>query len=215
MKQHFVIIGMTGIEKTYLELELQSRYGFYPWPKYTDRDLLREDEKDDSNIVQVTTTKFQSMIPEFLFTTTFLNYNYGWKRQDFTNHQDKNITLSMLPDNLTEFMVKVPGFLPVMLYIDYADFAFVENRIKQRENYDNLPPDQQKLVNEKIRERLISAKYDLERFSFYQNMVNRHGGGIFAIKDDSTIDKEVIPFILSNLEAKNRRTMMSVVNKYR
>lgn len=215
MKQNFVIIGITGIGKTFLELKLQEKYGFYPWPKYTDRPDMRKEEEGTSNIVQVTPTQFQEMLPDFVYTMTYLSNHYGWRRQDYVTNKEKNITLAMLPDNLAEFMVRVPGFMPIMLNIDLDNFGLIEKRVKMREDFDNLPLEKQKIVNEKVQERLISARYDLERFSFYQNLVNKYGGRVFSIKDDTTIDKEVIPFIMANTEKKNKKSMTSIVSKYR
>ncbi len=215
MKQNFVIIGITGIGKTYLELKLQEKHGFYPWPKYTDRLDTRKEEEGASNIVKVTPTEFQEMIPDFVYTMTYLNNHYGWRRKDYADNIDKNVTLAMLPDNLAEFMVRVPGFMPIMLNIDLDNFGLIEKRVKSRENFDELPPEQQKIVNEKVQERLISARYDLERFNFYQNIVNKYGGKVFSIQDDTTIEAEVIPFILANLEKKNKRSLMSIASKYR
>lgn len=215
MKQNFVIIGITGIGKTFLELKLQEKHGFYAWPKYTDRPDVRKEEEGTSNIVQITPSEFQNMLPDFVYTMTCLNNHYGWRRQDYANNTDKNITLAMLPDSLAEFMVKVPGFMPIMLNIDLDNFSLIEKRVKTREGFDNLPPDKQKIVNEKVQERLISARYDLERFPFYQNIVNKYGGKVFSIKDDTTIEKEVIPFMLANLDKKNKKSMMSIASKYR
>lgn len=215
MKQNFVIIGITGIGKTFLELQLQNKHGFYPWPKYTDRPDLRKEEEGTSNIVQVTPTQFQEMLPDFVYTMTYLNNHYGWRRQDYAENRNKNITLAMLPDNLAEFMVRVPGFMPVMLNIDLDNFGLIEKRVKMREDFDNLPREKQKIVNEKVQERLISARYDLERFPFYQNLVNKYGGRVFSIKDDSTIEQEVIPFLLANTEKKEKRSMISIASKYR
>lgn len=215
MKQNFVIIGITGLGKTFLELQLQKEYGFYAWPKYTDRPDIRKEEEGTSNIVQVTPTEFQEMLPDFIYTMTYLNNHYGWRRQDYASNIDKNITLAMLPDNLAEFMVKVPGFMPIMLNIELEDFSLIEKRVKTREDFDNLPPEKQKIVNENVQERLISARYDLERFPFYQNLVNKYGGKVFSIKDDATVTKEVIPFILANREKQNKRSLISIATKYR
>jgi len=215
MKQNFVIIGITGVGKTFLELKLQEKHGFYPWPKYTDRPDTRKEEEGTTNIVQITETEYQNMLPDFVYTMTYLNNHYGWRRQDYADNVSKNITLAMLPDNLAEFMVKVPGFMPIMLNIELDNFGLIEKRVKMREDFENLAPEKQKIVNEKVQERLISARYDLERFPFYQNIVNKYGGKVFSIKDDKTIDTEVIPFMLANLEKKNKRSMMSIANKYR
>jgi guanylate kinase len=215
MLQNFVIVGITGVGKTFLELELQQKQGFYAWPKYTDREDLRQEEQGAPNLVKVSKTDFQSMLSDFVFTMKYLNNNYGWRRQDYAQNRDKNITLAMTLENLANFMVKVPGFMPIMLHVELSNFGLIENRVRRREGFDNLTPEQQKFVNEKVQERLISARYDLERFSFYQNIVNKYGGKIFVVKDNNTIYEEVIPFILSNKEKRNKQSVMSIANKYR
>lgn len=215
MLQNFVIVGITGVGKTFLELELQQKQGFYAWPKYTDREDLRQEEQGAPNLVKVSKTDFQSMLSDFVFTMKYLNNNYGWRRQDYAQNRDKNITLAMTLENLANFMVKVPGFMPIMLHVELNNFGLIENRVRRREGFENLTPEQQKFVNEKVQERLISARYDLERFSFYQNIVNKYGGKIFVIKDNNTIYEEVIPFILSNKEKRNKQSVMSIANKYR
>lgn len=215
MLQNFVIVGITGVGKTFLELELQQKHGFYAWPKYTDRQDSRREEEGVPNLVKVSKEDFQSMLPDFIFSMKYLNNNYGWRRQDYAQNRDKNITLAMTLENLANFMVKVPGFMPIMLHVELGNFGLIENRVRRREGFENLTPDQQKYVNEKVQERLISARYDLERFAFYQNIVNKFGGKIFVINDDNTIYNEVIPFILSNKEKRNRESVMSIANKYR
>lgn len=215
MLQNFVIVGITGVGKTFLELELQQKQGFYAWPKYTDREDLRQEEQGAPNLVKVSKTDFQSMLSDFVFTMKYLNNNYGWRRQDYAQNRDKNITLAMTLENLANFMVKVPGFMPIMLHVELNNFGLIENRVRRREGFENLTPEQQKFVNEKVQERLISARYDLERFSFYQNIVNKYGGKIFVVKDNNTIYEEVIPFILSNKEKRNKQSVMSIANKYR
>lgn len=215
MLQNFVILGITGVGKTFLELELQNKHGFYAWPKYTDREELRKEEEGATNIVPILKEEFQSMLPDFIFTMKYLNNNYGWRRQDYAQNRDKNITLAMTLENLANFMVKVPGFMPIMLHVELSNFGLIENRVRRRDGFENMTPEQQKFVNEKIQERLISARYDLEKFQFYQNIVNKFGGKIFVIKDDNTIYNEVIPFILSNKEKRNKESVMSIANKYR
>lgn len=215
MLQNFVIVGITGVGKTFLELELQQKQGFYAWPKYTDREDLRQEEQGAPNLVKVSKTDFQSMLSDFVFTMKYLNNNYGWRRQDYAQNRDKNITLAMTLENLANFMVKVPGFMPIMLHVELSNFGLIENRVRRREGFENLTPEQQKFVNEKVQERLISARYDLERFTFYQNIVNKYGGKIFVVKDNNTIYEEVIPFILSNKEKRNKQSVMSIANKYR
>lgn len=215
MLQNFVIVGITGVGKTFLELELQNKHGFYAWPKYTDREELRKEEEGATNIVPILKEEFQTMLPDFIFTMKYLNNNYGWRRQDYAQNRDKNITLAMTLENLANFMVKVPGFMPIMLHVELSNFGLIENRVRRRDGFENMTPEQQKFVNEKIQERLISARYDLEKFQFYQNIVNKYGGKIFVIKDDNTIYNEVIPFILSNKEKRNKESVMSIANKYR
>jgi len=214
MKQNFVIVGITGVGKTYLELEMQANHGFYPWPKYTDREQ-RKEEVNQSNIVFVSKEDFQNLLPEFVFTMKYLNNNYGWRRTDFAANTDKNITLAILLENLAEFMVRVPGFMPIMLHIDLSNFSLIERRVKEREDFENLSPEQQKIVNEKVQERLISARYDLERFPFYQKLIQKYDGRVFSIEDDNTILNEVIPFLLANRERKTKQSLMSIATKYR
>lgn len=215
MRQNFVIVGITGAGKTFLELQLQSKHGFYPWPKYTDRVEKRKEETGTTNIVNVSKESFQQMIPDFLFNMKYLNNNYGWRRQDYVENRDKNITLAMTLENLANFMVKVPGFMPIMLHVDIENFGLIESRVKQRENFENLTPEEQKLVNEKVQERLISARYDLERYAFYQKIVMKYGGKVFSIKDDTSVHTEVIPFMVANGEKKEKESMMSIASKYR
>lgn len=215
MLQKFVIVGITGVGRTFLELELQNKHGFYAWPKYTDREQLRKEEERASNIVRVSKEQFQEMIPQFLYNMKYLNYNYGWRREDYANNQNKNITLAITLENLANFMVKVPGFMPIMLHVELSNFGLIESRVRNRDGYDSMTPEQQKLAYEKIQERLITARYDLEKFSFYQNIINKVGGKIFVIKDNNTIYEEVIPFMIANREKKVKRSMMSIANKYR
>lgn len=215
--QNFVIVGITGIGKTFLELELEAKHGFYPWPKYTDRAEQRKGETSTSNIKFVSSEVFNQMQTEFLYTLTYLGNRYGWRRSDLADNKGKkNITLAIPLDSLVDFMNRVPGFLPVMLHIDLENFQLIENRIKEREDFENLPLEKKKLVNEKVQERLIAARYELEKVNFYQKIVQRYGGQIFNIKDNNTIYQDVIPYMLASQKVEEKKESFSdIANKYR
>ena len=124
--------------------------------------------------------------------------------------RDRSITL----ESLADFMVRVPGFMPIMLHVDLENFALIEQRVKSREDYSNLTLDQKKYLDEKIQERLISARYELEQFMFYQKTILKYGGKIFTIKDNTTISNEVIPYILANREIAPRQSMQDIASRY-
>lgn len=214
MTQKFVFVGITGVGRTFLELELQKNHGFYSWPKYTDRQEQRNEEVGASNVIFVSKQQFDEMQEDFVFTLTHLNNRSGWRRQDLVDNQNKNITLSITLEAFADFMVRVPGFLPIMLHVDLENFALIEQRVKTRENYVNLTPEQQKYLDERIQERLISARYELEQFAFYQKTILKYGGKVFTIKDNSTIENEVIPFILANRERTPKPSMLNIANRY-
>lgn len=213
--QNFVFVGITGIGKTFLELELESKYGFYPWPKYTDRAEKRKEETGTSNIKFVTKEEFDQMQSDFIFTINYLNNRYGWRREDYVSHMDGNITLALPLDALVDFMNRVPKFIPIMLHVELDNFQLIEERVKVREDYENLLPEQQKIVDEKVQERLITARYELQKFSFYQKIIQRYGGRVFTIKDDTTIHAEVIPYILENKKGVDKGNFSDIANKYR
>ncbi len=214
MIQKFVFVGITGVGRTFLELELQNKYGFYSWPKYTDRKEQRSEEVGQNNVVFVSKEEFDQMSDDFIFTLNHLNYRYGWRRRDLADNQNKNITLSITLESLADFMVRVPGFMPIMLHVDLENFALIEQRVKSREDYSNLTLDQKKYLDEKIQERLISARYELEQFMFYQKTILKYGGKIFTIKDNTTISNEVIPYILANREIAPRQSMQDIASRY-
>lgn len=214
MTQKFVFVGITGVGRTFLELELQKTHGFYSWPKYTDRQEQRSEEVGVSNVVFVSKEQFDEMQDDFVFTLTHLNNRSGWRRQDLVENQNKNITLSITLEAFADFMVRVPGFMPIMLHVDLENFALIEQRVKTRENYVNLTPEQQKYLDERIQERLISARYELEQFAFYQKTILKYGGKVFTIKDNNTIQNEVIPFILANREKAPKTSMLNIADRY-
>ena len=74
MIQKFVFVGITGVGRTFLELELQNKYGFYSWPKYTDRKEQRSEEVGQNNVVFVSKEEFDQMSDDFIFTLNHLNY---------------------------------------------------------------------------------------------------------------------------------------------
>lgn len=215
MAQNFVICGITGVGKSFLELELHSKYQFYAWPKYTDRSEQRAEELKAPNIVFLSKEDFEKFRPHFAYLYTFLGNNYGWLRDDLAKNNDKNVVLSITLESLADFMVKVPGFIPVMLHIEPENFGLIEYRIKKREGYDQLHPTQQKLIDEKIQERIIVSRHELDQFPFYQKTVLKYGGQVFSIKDDSTIFSEVIPFILNNREKIRSRSFTDILGKYK
>ena len=214
MTQKFVFVGITGVGRTFLELELQNKHGFYSWPKYTDRKEQRNEEIGVSNVIFVSKEQFDEMQDDFVFTLSHLNNRSGWRRQDLVENQNKNITLSITLEAFADFMVRVPGFLPIMLHVDLENFNLIEQRVKTRENYANLSPEQQKYLDERIQERLISARYELEQFAFYQKTILKYGGKVFTIKDNSTIENEVIPYILANRERTPKPSMLNIANRY-
>jgi guanylate kinase len=193
----FIIAGTSGVGKTYLEEVLADKYDFYPLVKYMDREP-RPGELDNPRVGFISTKEFLKLKDSggFAFTLEYSGNNYGWKKSDIQSHFDQNKTIAITLDSLGDVFENLKGWIPVMLHIDKDSIDLIEERIKVRSDYKNLDKAQKEEVRKKIDKRVKMAKDELTKFGSYRDIIRKHNGKIFTIKDDKTLFDEVIPYIL-------------------
>lgn len=197
--QNFFIAGVSGIGKSYLEIELSAKHGFYLFPKYTDRPL-RPREESDGTVIGISHEEFshKDHHEEFMFRLDYVGNRYGWLKQDFMNNQGKNITLQLPASYLKSFLEQAPEWMPILLDIEVENLDLLLERMKQRHNYSKLTSEERESLDKEFEVRLDLIHQDIEKNNEYKDIVDASYGMTFVIKDDETLYEEVIPFILEN-----------------
>lgn len=198
LMQNFFIAGVSGIGKSHLELELARSYGFYLFPKYTDR-IARPGEAEDGSVISVSKEEFSQMEADdsFMFRLDYVGNRYGWLHIDFATHQDQNITLQLPARYLEKFLEQAPDWKPILLDIDQQSIDLLIERMKQRHEYDKLSDSEKNRLDKEFKQRLGLILEDNLRNKEYRQIISDYNGRVFMIKDDQTLYQEVIPFILA------------------
>lgn len=183
--KNIVIVGTSGVGKTFLEQELESLGISFQLPKYTNRPQ-RSGENSNKTIC-ISSSEFKNLFlsQSFFFTLDYSGYQYGWKKSDLTLYSHLPTTLAITLDSLEQFLSQNPNFLSVLLTVDSSDLSLLEKRLHSRE----------KLKSE-IDRRLNLTRQELIQISKYIKLVNKHRGLMFYIKNDRTVFDEVIPKII-------------------
>lgn len=190
-----IITGTSGVGKSFLEAQLAGDYNFYPLTKYTDRPA-RPGESTRA-LQNLTSEEFMARknVGEFIFTLEYMGFNYAWTKADAISHQDKILVLAVTLESMRNIFDNLPGFKPVLLTIDPGNLQLIEERMKLREDFANLPPEKKSDIARKIQIRMDLARQELANVSDYGRIVERHGGRVFTIVDNTTLFTDVIPWI--------------------
>lgn len=202
--KNIVIIGTSGVGKTFLEQELESLKISYQLPKYTNR--APRPGEDSIKTVCISSDEFESLSTnnDFFFTLDYGGFKYGWKRNDLLLYENIPVTMAITLESFEGFLSKNPNFLPILLTVDNSDLSLIENRLYSRENINLLPENKLSEVKLKISQRLSLAREELKQIENYKKMVILNDGLVFFIKNDQTIFDEVIPNIKKILLATSR-----------
>ena len=71
----------------------------------------------------------------------------------------------------------------------------------KREDFTKLYGDDKEKLEQKIESRLNLALKELENIKEYEKIVLSHSGKVFLIKDNRTLYKEVIPWVLTQTDS--------------
>lgn len=180
---NLVIVGTSGVGKTFLERELDKLGLYSQIPMYTNRQPRKE---DGNGIVCLSDEDFKKNIKYFSYCLEYCDHVYGWKKVDM----EKNpISLDLTLEDLEDFMKKFPNFLPVLLEITLDDLPMLVKRMEKRGDSPEI-----------IRIRLNKTRDELKNMDKYRKDVRKYKGLIFQIKGDKTIFEEVIPELVKMRE---------------
>jgi len=185
---NFVIIGTSGVGKTFLEQELESMGISFQLPKYTNRSP--RSAENTNKTVCISSIEFEKLFSpkSFFFTLDYGSYHYGWKKTDLLLHPQLPATLAITLESLDSFLSQNPTFIPILLTVDNSDLFLLEKRLHLREKSES-----------EITRRLNLARNELNIISKYIKLTKKKNGKVFYIKDNQTIFDEVIPQILFEL----------------
>lgn len=186
--KNIVIVGTSGVGKTFLEQELESLGISFQLPKYTNRPQRSGENSNKTICVPPYEFEKLKMTGGFFFTLDYGGFKYGWKQSDLLLYPNIPATLAITLESVERFLSQNPTFLPVLLTVNSSDLSLLEKRLLSRE----------KLKSE-IKQRLNLAKQELSQISKYTKLVKQHHGLMFYIKNDQTVFNEVIPQIIFKL----------------
>jgi guanylate kinase len=193
--KNIVIVGTSGVGKTFLEQELETQKISYQIPKYTNRES--RPGENSTKTVCIPSSEFENLLAndDFFFTLNYGGFKYGWKKSDLKLHHNLPATIAITLESLEGFLIKNPNFLAILLTINNNDLSLIEKRLYDRENIDLLSKNQLREIKLKISQRLSLARQELEQIENYKKIVISNGGRVFYIKDNQTIFSEIIPDI--------------------
>ena len=175
--KNLIIVGTSGVGKTFLEGELERRRMYSPVPIYSDREL--RDGEDHNTIICISSKEFKKNIKNFCFLMEYADHNYAWKESDL---KKKEAVIDISFKDLERFLEKYPEYLPLMMDVDLDKLSFLRERMKKRG--DSL---------EDIEKRIKLTKIELKNIDKYRKVVRKYKGLVFQIKNDQTIFEEVLP----------------------
>ena len=202
MALRIVITGTSGVGKTYLESLLQNDFDFIQLPKYTNRPK-RPGEIEGNGIYFLKKIELINNVKNYFFSLDYTGYTYSWKTEDLNKYNNNNVTMAITLESLSRFLKKDLNFIPIVLYVDKDNLELLRERIKLQLDYSNLNTEGKLKSDYIIKDRIELAKIESGNIEKYINLINKNGKGrAFKIIDDSTIPKEVIPYILEQLSAQ-------------
>lgn len=187
---NLIIAGVSGVGKSFLESLLSKDYGFKALDKYSTRPL-RPGEK---GLHSVSDKEFDKLEAQFFPVIHQGGYRYGYKKSEIIDQDKKTIATPMKDVEVFVNSIDQP-LIPIILGVSEDNIDLLRERMRARENFDNLSQDQQQLVHNKIEERIRLALEDIGFMEHYENIARKYDGKVFYIQDDNTLFDEVIPYI--------------------
>jgi guanylate kinase len=189
------ITGTSGVGKSFLELELSKNDNFAFLTKYTDRPPRpTEDPKIVTAISEEELANLKNN-DKLIFDLHYAGHNYGWLKSDAEKYSNKIITMNITLESVSDAIARIPNFPVLLLKIDISNFSLLENRLKKRENYEQLDQDQKHKIDKIIKERIDLAHQSYKEINKYADLIRSHNGLVYDIIDDNTLFDIVIPGI--------------------
>lgn len=197
MAIRIAITGTSGVGKTYLESLLHNDYSFIQLPKYTNRPK-RPGEVEGKGVFFVEKPELEKNSKNYFFSLDYIGYTYSWKTEDLKKYIKHNVTMAITLESLYRLLNKNINFIPIILYVDQNNLDLLMERIKLQLDYYNLNKEGKYKSDIIIKNRIELAMVESLNIEKYLNLINRKNRGkAFKIAGDSTIQNEVIPYILS------------------
>lgn len=184
--KNLVIVGTSGVGKTFLEGELEKRKMYFRVPIYSDRNSRPGEDK--KTIVCISREEFIKRKSGFIFFIGYAGFNYAWKESDL---EKKLAVIDIGFKDLERFLVKFPEYTPLMMDIGEDKLPFLRERMEKRGD-----------SQENIEKRIKLTIMELRKIEEYRNVVKKYNGLIFQIKNDKTIFEEVIPALIKRLSPR-------------
>jgi len=192
---NLVIGGISGVGKSYLENELRKSHGYEINVKYTNRPY-RPGEKESGLIVSMSDSEFELMKAEFFPVIYQTGFKYGYKKSDIIEHDHRTIAVPVKDIIPHTDAVRCP-LIPIVLIVAESNLELLINRMKQREDFNNKSEICKKEIMQNIKERIEIAVEQIRLAKSMLKPIEERKGQVFLIEDDTTIYKEVLPFIKS------------------
>lgn len=192
---NFVIGGISGVGKSFLESVMQKELGYSPNIKYTNRPY-RSGEKETGLIVSLSDNEFDEMEHEFFPVIYQTGFRYGYRLKDMEENDKRTIAVPV-KDILPHVNAASKELIPIILIVEKGNLDLLVNRIKKREDFDNKIKDIQQNILKNIDERMEVALREIEQAEALRTEIEAKKGRIFYIQDDETIFNEVIPFVIN------------------
>ena len=189
MNKIIVVTGPSAVGKTYLADLLISEYAHkIAAAKVVTTRLPRPGETGTDRIF-VSAEEYERMknSGEFIVHGAFGGNNYGYTAPALdTSLAKKSIVVNTWPAMIPAFE-KIEGVVIVGLSVDTAHLPLLEKRLSERSETVDVYEKRKVLIRQDI---AIMAKYQTNIAS---------NGKTFYISDDTSIQADVLPYILSNI----------------
>ncbi len=190
---NFVIGGISGVGKSFLESVMQKELGYLSNVKYTNRPY-RPGEKGTGLIISLSDQEFDEMEHEFFPVIYQTGFRYGYKMSDVEDN-DKRTVAVPVKDVMPHVNTMSKSLIPIILIVEKGNIDLLINRIKKREDFESKSKDIQEKILQNIDDRIEIALKEIQQAQALRTKIEEKKGRIFYIEDDETIFKEVLPYI--------------------
>lgn len=183
MSKLFVIAGPSGIGKSYLMQQLQSRYpDKFVIPKLLSTRAPRPGEQAiDRQFISQKQFASRVVRDEFVWHDIFYGNRYGYTHEA-VQPKDKHTLINALPPMVEQFAT-LPEVVMLGLTVAPENFGLIEQRLRIRGD----PP-------EAVRKRLDALEKDVQLMAATKASILQHGK-LFEISDDTSA-QEVIDWLV-------------------
>lgn len=187
MKKVFVVIGPSGIGKTYLAEKIIDKYpsSFDQVKLFTTRQPRQNESFVDRIFISAEKFLEKRRAGDFFIAEKFHESWYGYTNSSLRPIQ-KNVIVNAWPALVPKF-VGMPNLCFVGLTTSEASIDLLKKRMVKRDGNHKV-----------VAERLVLADRDIADMRRVEDIIINNGK-VFKVTDDQTISKEVIPWIEKHL----------------